>query len=302
MTAKEIEAMLLATDYAGNLVAEDVLRKYEDKQEATQILVSLLKSEHTYVQTFAAYLIGNIATKEVVPYLLETYQSANGNLRANIIWAFVDLMAFENADFIVRALDDEDFWVRYTAVRAVGAMGAFGVVGITGNEIIVEKLEARLSESNLLVQTELIETLAAVGGGKAFRLITEIVDSGTPELKEVAVKALGYFQDSASITTLINLLKDHDLARIAADVLAQYNELGLQALLAALRSENGNVRWYAAYALGAMGDEKAIPNLVLVSQTDKGKSYAGAKVKEAAARAIERINKKSNLRTIETEQ
>jgi HEAT repeat protein len=82
----------------------------------------------------------------------------------------------------------------------------------------------------------------------------------------------------------------------AAKALAQYGALlrseALQPLIKALTDEDSSVRCYAAGALGALGDSRAIPALLNSLHTDNGKNNYDQPVKVFATTALGRIGNK----------
>jgi HEAT repeat protein len=67
-------------------------------------------------------------------------------------------------------------------------------------------------------------------------------------------------------------------------------------LLAALRDESAGVRYFAAVSLGMVGDVSALSALEEIRRNDTGVTLWGAKVSDAAARAIELVHLQSGWR------
>ena len=64
----------------------------------------------------------------------------------------------------------------------------------------------------------------------------------------------------------------------------------VEPLMKVLRTDpDGTVRWWAAYALGLIGDERALPALEWARDHDQGVDYEGSRVSDNAAHSIKMI-------------
>ncbi len=123
-------------------------------------------------------------------------------------------------------------------------------------------------------------------------------------LKEVtaACYTLGAFGDSTAIPSLINLLKqyggnklvsDRYCLKAAADALVKIGKASVQPLIELLKSKHFETRKYAAYALGKIGDNRALPTLMEIVQSQHGL------LRETACRALLQIDTKKATEIIQ---
>ena len=101
-----------------------------------------------------------------------------------------------------------------------------------------------------------------------------------------AATILGAINDEKAIPALIAALKDNNkLVRREASTAVSRMSGAVDPLIETLADEDWKVRGAAAWALGNLGDEKAIPELEKLLDDESSFVKAGAK------RAIESINK-----------
>ncbi len=105
---------------------------------------------------------------------------------------------------------------------------------------------------------------------------TEVVDiligklrDPNPNNRLYAIYALGKISDPKMVHPLIDVLENEEIGWLAAKALVNIGQPALQPLLESLFSENRNVRLYATYALGEIGDPKAARGVLrLLEDTD----------------------------------
>ena len=100
-------------------------------------------------------------------------------------------------------------------------------------------------------------------------LIRALADSD-PEVRAVAIYALGSRRDESAVTVLVNCLADPSsfLARTAADALIHIGSPALPALTDALKHQDAQARGLAARALAHIKDPASIPALFNALEDD----------------------------------
>ena len=80
------------------------------------------------------------------------------------------------------------------------------------------------------------------------------------------------------------------------DALAKVpNELSIEPLIEALKDKNGEVRLRAVEAMYAIGNERAIPNLIWIEENDFYVCEGPLTNSQMAAKAIEQINQRYKI-------
>lgn len=109
------------------------------------------------------------------------------------------------------------------------------------------------------------------------------------EVRRKAAYALGQIGDPASVTVLVQSLKDErgEVRAAAASALVRIGSLAVPKLIRSLKSEDVIVRSTAAYALGRIGELDAIPALVQALNDERWE------VRQNAAAALGKIDQTS---------
>jgi len=142
-------------------------------------------------------------------------------------------------------------------LRAGVAALILGVCAHTGYADQVDDLVKQLGATEEEARAEAAETLTRIGGPKVERQFREMLQSGNPERRQMAVVGLLHVSET-----------DADLELVRAR----------------LQDENSTVRWSAVLALGQSGRVEALPWLETVASQDEAES-----VREAATEAVARL-------------
>jgi HEAT repeat protein len=235
--------------------------------------------------------------KETAP-LLAGLRSANPETR---FWAARDLGLLQDVqatDPLLSLLDDADDNVRWAAALALGrleappavtplraALGdpvplvrmmaahALGMIGVAEAEPpLITYLETHLDDQDPWECLSVTHTLAQIASPSATPTLVRALHHPVTEEKRMAARALGQIGEPA-LAGLIAHLDDTDpLVRQAAVAgLAQRprNARVVQALIAALRDEDSEVRRSAAWMLGRSRSQRAVrPLLPLLQDPD----------------------------------
>ena len=138
--------------------------------------------------------------------------------------------------------------------------------------------------------------LGQLGDKRATKpLIHALVDLDSA-VRNAAASALGDLRDESAVPYLVRALEDSDweLRRQSAYSLGRIGSSQvLQPLIGALQDEYSEVREWAVLGLGMLGMEEALESLLKVQEHDKGQTFEGHKVSEAATKAIAAIKGKA---------
>lgn len=97
---------------------------------------------------------------------------------------------------------------------------------------------------------------------KALQYKKESTEYGDYEVRSDAAEALGNFEEEKVIKALIHAFKDvEDVRFYVARDLGKFGGSAVPFLIDALEDPDADIRRYAAWMLGNIGDERAIPHL-----------------------------------------
>jgi HEAT repeat protein len=156
---------------------------------------------------------------------------------------------------LIAAFKDQASEVRRSALRALESIG----------EPAVEPLIAALKDPDSDVRRKASCVLRKVGDVRAVEsLITALEDQRTV-VRFHAAEALGRIGDARVTKPLIETLKkdqDKHVRKLATNALRQMGESTMEFLIAALTDKDADVRCRIVYALGEIGDDRAIEPLI----------------------------------------
>ncbi|UCC40531.1 MAG: HEAT repeat domain-containing protein [Candidatus Aminicenantes bacterium] len=218
----------------------------------------------------------------------------------------------EDVKTLRQRLDDERPYIRWRAARALGQIKDIHAI---------RALITVLKDRNLNVRIKAAEELLKIGKPAAAPLIAalkgenpyvrefaaytlgEIRDRRAVEplivtlndkninVREAGTRALGQIRDPRAIMPLIAELSDKDIniRKYATEALARIRTPAIDPLILVLNDKNSYTRAEAAVALGLIKDSRAVGPLNTALK-DKDR-----KVRNAAAQALERINRPSPM-------
>jgi HEAT repeat protein len=138
-------------------------------------------------------------------------------------------------------------------------------------------------------------SLAEMGAGAdLWQVIAVLLQDADSDVRASAAYALGLLGECQAVPSLLTKLSDQreepKVRGLAAEALADLNDdRAVVPLINALRDESPEVRYWAAFALGELGDPQALPELQrLIAADNVMEPYYGT-VRHEAEAAIERL-------------
>jgi HEAT repeat protein len=188
------------------------------------------------------------------PRQLEDLRSPDKNVRARAALEIGKLADAGSTDALIEALSTEtDFFVGENLTWALVRLG----------RAPLEPLQRLLSDGPALARHRAAHVLSKIADPSTFdALVAALADDELSVLSK-AVFALGQIGNPRAIPALVPLLayRSRELQSMLAGVLARFGSGALPQLHAALGSDDAHYREHAAYVLGQIGSEEAVPAL-----------------------------------------
>lgn len=297
--------------------------------DAVPAVVELLAAADVDVRTYAALTLGLLGDARAVPPLLDAIADADPNVRYHAIEALGRIGSPAAADAIAAIAESRDFSLAFVALDALGILGdplvaprllpllddellagpAAECLGRVGGEEVVTPLAAALSRDATPAASvavalasihdrleeafgvgALVADLARAGiDTVGVRRLVAAVSRGTDAELPAFARVLGWLPYDGIDALLASLLRHAGARAAAADILPARGSGGIDALTAALRHEDVEVRRVAAAALGRAGTQRAVAPLtaMLAGPPDEAIVAAGALGAIGDARAFE---------------
>jgi len=130
-------------------------------------------------------------------------------------------------------------------------------------------------------------------------LIVTMRSDASDDVRQAATYALGLIGAKRALSPLIAVLADQTnspgLRGMAAEALSDVRDRrAVPALLGALGDVSPEVRFWAAFALGELGDPQALPELERIAATDRAPVAGRGTVRKEAEAAIQRIREQDS--------
>ncbi len=227
------------------------------------------------VRDVAANGLAAIADRRAIEGLLEASNHGSPRTRATAVRALGQTEGGDGVhERLLRALSDEDAWVRYYAVQALSRRG---------DRTSAEPIAALLADPAGHVRVAVVVALARLRGDQSLEALHDAVVSGDPDVARAALVGIGIVRSRASLPRLRRALREGDSATrlVALSALAEYETAEvIPALTPAAPDPAASDRAAAVSLLGVRAGEDA--TLALVELLDN------APVRERVTAALSR--------------
>jgi len=253
-----------------------VLGIYTD-QHTLDLLNRSLADHDPAVRAYAAQALGHREDLTDATSLIEALKDEHATVRFCAAYSLAVKNASDAVIPFIRALDDEDERVRGTAIAALGS---------SGDARAIEPLAMRLSCESEPMKSEIMLALAKLRGRDEVERLAALLESNSPQERLNVACALWVLEDERAIDPLIDLL-DYEgvVCRPSILNLLVWRKPGkaVDALIAILAGKCSAVsKADAAWALGEIGDQKAIGPLLASLDRDE---------RSLSLRAVEALGK-----------
>lgn len=158
------------------------LGSMETRSAAPGLIGALRRDSSDAVRETSAWALGNVGDRTAVEILGDVVRSdRSARVRGTAAWALGQLDPREAPRGLLDGLADQEDDVRLKAAWALGQIGDSSAVSAIRNALRVEKNErARKAQVRALLKS----------GGRSEALLTELLRSSEPEVREAAVRGL----------------------------------------------------------------------------------------------------------------
>lgn len=247
------------TRYHDERALAGLLEALNDAQEATQI--EAIRALGKLGDAAAAGLLISVpeasttVVRAVVDGLISALSHQNKDIRYEAAVRLGEIGDPTAVNALLAALHDPMINNRTAAAKALGKIG---------DPAAVDELVRMLKDEIALVRQAAAEALGKIGDPAAIPDLIKSLGEWNNDVRQAVASALGMIGDAAAVPRLLAVLRDERMGArgAAARALAMIGQPALPGLITELRNKDAYVRQYSATALGMIGDETAVPELV----------------------------------------
>lgn len=180
--------------------------------------------------------------------------------------------------------------IRVTACWALGRLCDKRAVTVLLN--VLNSQDVRLCQ-------EAAKSLGILKSKRAVKpLITALLNNTSIERRAAYAYALGLLHDKSAIEPLLTVLnnkkEEPEVRGFAAEALARLGDYRVvNHLIEGLKDSSVEVRFWSVFALGKIGDQRALPELKRIASQDKAVLSGWWEISKEATEAIEQIRSRS---------
>ncbi len=271
-------------------------------------LTGFLRDPDAELRTYAALALGEMRDERAVPDLIRATADPDPNVRYHAIEALGKMRAEEALDALCSIAGSRDFFVAFPALDALARIGnpracpriaplledamlreaAVEALGSLGDQCAVTPVAEQLNRPDAPVEI-ILQAIAAIhdryerlyGEGAhvidiahraikpagSLNLIDAMNGVASENLRPLAL-ILGRLEGSAVERALVRLLGQPSVRKEATEALVRYGSRITELLMEHLEAEDIETRKAAVFALGRIGDARAVPSLIGVLGVD----------------------------------
>ncbi|MBI1976160.1 MAG: HEAT repeat domain-containing protein [Candidatus Omnitrophica bacterium] len=262
--ARALPALVAALGDSDSSVRSDARNAVKNfKEAAIPELINGLKSSNVQVRLASISLLTDLKAAAAVESLAQlVQQDKEVSVRRAVVSALAAIGGVEVLPALVNALGDTDFSVRNDARSAVKDFKEAAIPALI-NGLKNDNVQVRLASISLLTE---LKTPAAVEP-----LMQLVQQDKEISVRRAVVTALGAIGDARAISALVIVLGDEEyfVRSDAWSQLQKFKEAAIPELLKGLNHEKALIREWSAYTLGAMKAVAAVDSLIQLVQNDE---------------------------------
>lgn len=271
-------ALLDEEDLEVRLIATETLAR-AGTEACLDALIAQYEQADQRLRRALLSALGHIGGRASLDFLINVLRSSDTSLKRTALDGLARLADSRALPAVVIVLEEEDWGVRSAAVKALGAIG---------DQRGLRPLLNRLRDPDDIVRKHAIGALARLGDPSATESILPLVHNENLQLEVLqAVEQLGLVE----LDSFFDFLKRSN-TRLRCRLVALLGRLrpnnALAHVISLLETDFFTVRAAAARCLGELGDEKAIPSLLVARKEDPSDE-----VRREAARSLRSLDRQS---------
>jgi HEAT repeat protein len=217
-----------------------------------------LKADDPSVRSEAAEALGKLRDPRAVGPLIQALADPDPYVCGSAIAGLGTLGDPRAVEPLVDALVDDERRVRYENFTKAGVVAdALAGLGDSGFRALRRLLREHANDE--YIGCSAVKTLAEIGGVRAIDMLVQALGSSVYEVGHAAARALWSLGEPALVPLVHAMRAEGSYAGShAVDALTWIGTPAVPLLLNTMRDEqHSNTRYYAAQALGSIGDERA---------------------------------------------
>ena len=230
------------------------LYSFDKEKKSLPEILKLLEDENESVVGEVAEVLVSWKVKNALPELIKLCKSSKRpNVR--ILEVFGEIGDKSTLPLLLKALKNEDFWVRKVCVEALGEIG---------DKSSIPAIKKALKDDNFFVRAAAVWALYRIDGKSVLPDLIQALNDKSTMVREYAARVLGYIGDKSAVPALIKALEDSDSgvrSRAAYGLRKFRNKSAVPALIKALNDKVHWARSDAAWALYEIAGKDAIKPL-----------------------------------------
>jgi HEAT repeat protein len=210
-----------------------------------------------------------------VEFLIERLKDKNSDVRRNVAWALGEIGDARAVDALIKALKDEDSDVRKSVAWALGEIGwkpgndeervLYYIANGDWDECVkmgsfaVEFLIERLKDKNSDVRRNVAWALGEIGDARAVDALIKALKDEDSDVRKSVAWALGEigWKPGNDEERVLYYIANGDW-----DECVKMGSFAVEFLIERLKDKNSDVRRNVAWALGEIGDARAVDALI----------------------------------------
>lgn len=222
-----------------------------------EILIQTLKKESNTCVLVSLNVLGLLKSSKSVPYLIEIFDSAEREIKIEIISVLSGIGGKESIKFLLDMLAYEDGHVRAAAARGLGVFADPETTEILMNRICIEEYHDVVEEIvNCLAEIYNKHKLPAVYQG-----FLSNISSNKSFVREAVLKGLGLMGNQDASVYIESLINDENwrVRRACLETMSILNSKGLfDGMIAGVTDDRDEIRIFVAKLAVKYPDERSI--------------------------------------------
>jgi len=210
----------IAVDAVGSRIKQNLSSERSEVREAAiqallsmdnlsgEIILKAFTNPDPKVRVTAIMMVKNRDPKMVTSALLKALLDEDWQVRKVAAETLGSTLSSEAVKPLVGLCDDENMWVRFSAVRSLQNIS---FLPESERRFALDKLVQLLKKDDDSVKASVLESLAKIGDPVALRPIIEVAASKNEDLRRLSAVALGQFPGRAAEEKLTELVKDSSM-------------------------------------------------------------------------------------------